>query len=228
MMLAADRFPLARFPMSLSRRLLLLTPAMLALAPALAPTRAWADDLAAEMAPRAIGSADAPVTVREYFSLTCPHCARFAAETFPRIKTNLIDPGKLRWVFEDFPLDQVALTAAMVARALPPDRYEPFVMALLASQMRWAFARDVNNTEELRKMAALAGMSHDTFEKTIGDTKLRDAILTAQDQAEKQYHVDSTPTFILSGPKQKDRSESGEMSYDAFVKSVAAVGGAAS
>ena len=209
--------------MSLSRRLLLLTPAALALPAA----RARADD-DPRMAERAVGSATAPVTAREYFSLTCPHCARFAAETFPQIRKNLIDTGKLRWVFEDFPLDQVALTAAMVARALPPDRYEPFVMALLASQMRWAFARDVNNTEELGKMAALAGMSRDTFEKTINDTKLRDAILTGQDQAEKKYHVDSTPTFILSGPKQKDRSESGEMSYDAFVKAVAAVGGDAS
>ena len=209
--------------MSLSRRLLLLTPAALALPAA----RARADD-DPRMAERSVGSATAPVTAREYFSLTCPHCARFAAETFPQIRKSLIDTGKLRWVFEDFPLDQVALTAAMVARALPPDRYEPFVMALLASQMRWAFARDVNNTEELGKMAALAGMSRDTFEKTINDTKLRDAILTGQDQAEKKYHVDSTPTFILSGPKQKDRSESGEMSYDAFVKAVAAVGGDAS
>ena len=206
--------------MTLSRRTLLLTPLAATLLPAIALA---ADD--PRLAERAIGSPDAPVTVREYFSLTCPHCARFAAETLPQIRKKLIDTGKVRWIYEDFPLDQVALMAAMVARALPPARYEPFVLALLSSQDRWAFARDVNNTDELRKMAALAGMSAQTFNATIQDTKLRDAILTAQDQAVKKYHVDSTPTFIFNGKAQKDRRESGEMSYDAFAKVVAEVAG---
>ena len=85
---------------------------------------------------RSVGRADAPVTVMEFYSLTCPHCAAFYRETFPRIKSELIDTGKLRFVFWDFPLDQVALTAAMVARTLPPERYEPFTAALLASQDR--------------------------------------------------------------------------------------------
>ena len=206
--------------MILSRRSLLLAPMVLA------PGLARADD-DPRLSARAVGSPTAPVTVREYFSLTCPHCARFAAETLPQLRKNLIDTGKLRWIYEDFPLDQVALTAAMVARALPPERYEPFVLALLASQDRWAFARDVNNTEEIRKMAALAGMPRATFDAAINDTKLRDAILTGQDEAEKMYHVDSTPTFIFNGPAEKDRRESGEMTYDAFAKVVAAVGGTA-
>ena len=80
------------------------------------------------------------------------------------MKKNLIDTGKVRYIFRDFPLDQVALTAAMVARALPPERYEPFILALFASQDRWAFARGVNSTEELAKMAALAGMPRDVFD----------------------------------------------------------------
>jgi protein-disulfide isomerase len=205
-------------PMTLPRRTLLVAP--LALVPALARA---ADD--PRMAERAVGAATAPVTVQEYFSLTCPHCARFAKDTLPQIRKDLIDTGKLRWVYEDFPLDQVALMAAMVARALPPARYEPFVLALLASQDRWAFARDVNNTEEIARMAALAGMSRQSFDATIQDTSLRDAILTAQDQAEKAHHVNSTPTFIFNGPAQKNRAESGEMTYDAFAKVVAEVGG---
>ena len=82
--------------------------------------------------------------MNEFFSLTCTHCAAFARETMPQVKKDLIDTGKVRWVFHDFPLDQVALTAAMVARYLPPDRYEPFINALFASQDRWAFARGVN------------------------------------------------------------------------------------
>lgn len=178
------------------------------------------------LADRAVGNADAPVQVAEYFSLTCTHCAAFARETYPQVKKDLIDSGKLRYSFRDFPLDQVALAAAMVARALPPDRYEPFVLALLASQDRWAFARGVNSTEELRKMAALAGMSRETFDATIKDDALRNAILARQDQAEKAYGVNSTPTFVVNGPKEKDGKHAGEMTYDLFAKMVQGAAGA--
>jgi protein-disulfide isomerase len=206
--------------MALFRRsLLLMLPAV-----ALAPWAARADD-DPRLAPRFVGSPGAPVKVSEYFSLTCPHCARFARETLPQIHKELIDTGKLCYEYQDFPLDQVALTGAMVARSLPPERYEPFVLALLASQDRWAFARGVNNTEEIAKMAALAGMSRPTFEATIADTRLRDAILAEQDVASKQFHVDSTPTFIFNGPTQKDRHASGEMSFEAFAQVVKEVGG---
>ena len=200
------------------RTLLLLTPALLLL-----PLAARADD--PRMADRSIGSDAAPVTVIEYFSLTCPHCARFARDTLPKIKTDLIDTGKLRYIFRDYPLDKVALMAAQVARALPPQRYEPFTMALLASQDRWAFARDVNSTDELAKMAALAGLSRPAFDAAIADTGLQDAILAEQQKAETTYRVDSTPTFIFNGPKAHDRSESGELSYDTFARIVAEAGG---
>ena len=125
-------------------------PAPAAATPAPAGTPpAPADD--PRLTERSIGKPDAQVTVTEWFSLTCTHCAHFAHDTMPQIKSDLIDTGKLRYVFHDFPLDQVALTAAMVARALPPERYEPFIAALFASQDRWAFARGVNTTEELAR-----------------------------------------------------------------------------
>jgi protein-disulfide isomerase len=213
--------------MLLSRRSLLLAAPFVALAPlsGLDPGIARAAE-DARMAERAIGAPDAKVTVQEWFSLTCPHCARFARDTFPKIRKELAETGKIRYVFRDFPLDQVALMAAMVARALPPERYETFVLALFNSQDRWAFARDVNNTEEIWKMAALAGMSRAMFDATIADTGLRDAILNEQDRGEKEYRVNSTPTFVFSGPGDKRDTESGEISYDAFVKAVGAVGGA--
>ncbi len=206
------------------RSLLILTPALL-LAPRLAGA---AQDPRQDprMTPRALGSASAPVTVTEYFSLTCPHCARFARDTLPQVRAKLIDTGKLRCIFADYPLDQVALMAAQVARSLPPDRYVPFVDALLASQDRWAFARDVNSTEELAKMAALAGLSRQAFDAAIADTGLRDAILAKQDTDTKTYQIDSTPTFIFSGPAAQNRKQSGEMSYDEFAKTVAEAGGA--
>lgn len=211
--------------MPLSRRTLLLSASgLLAGATALSPIPARAED-DPRLAPRSVGKADALVTVNEFFSLTCPHCARFARDTLPRIHSDLIDNGKLRYVYQDFPLDQVALTAAMVARALPPERYEPFVLALLSSQDRWAFARGINNTEEIFKMAALAGMSRALFDATIADTKLRDAILAGQDSAEKEYHVSSTPTFVFSGPTVKDRNASGEMTFEQFAGVYLEVGG---
>jgi len=164
-------------------------------------------------APRSIGSPKAKTKVEEWFSLTCTHCARFGQEVFPEIKTKLIDTGKVEWVFRDFPLDQVALEAAMVAHYLPPDRYEPFVLALFASQDRWAFARGVNSTDELWKTAGLAGMSKDSFDKAIADQDLRKWILEQQQMAQKKWGVDSTPTFVVDG-----KVFPGEMSYDNFVK----------
>ena len=162
----------------------------------------------------------------EWFSLTCPHCARFARETFPQVLKTLVEPGKLYYVFKDFPLDQVALTAAMVARSLPPAQYVPFVTALFSTQDRWAFARDVNTTEELAKMAALAGMSRASFDQAISNDALKAAILKEQDAGVKTYGVDSTPYFIFNGPAAKNRKESGEMSYADFAKVVGSVAGA--
>jgi protein-disulfide isomerase len=162
---------------------------------------------------RGIGQPDAKTTVQEFFSLTCTHCAAFARETFPQIKSELIDTGKLRWVFRDFPLDQVALLAAMVARYLPPDRYEPFVMALFANQDRWAFAQGVNPTDELWKTAALAGMTRATFDQAIADTALKTWILQQQANAQKVWSIDSTPSFVVNG-----KMYAGEMSFDAFRK----------
>jgi protein-disulfide isomerase len=164
-------------------------------------------------ADREIGNADAKTTVQEFFSLTCTHCAAFARETFPQIKSELIDTGKLRWVFRDFPLDQVALEASMVARYLPPDRYEPFVMALFANQDRWAFARGVDTTDELWKTAALAGMSKTTFDQAIADNDLKTWILAQQADDQKKWGIDATPSFVVNG-----KMYSGEMSFDAFRK----------
>lgn len=206
--------------MILSRRTLLAAPALGL--PILATRTARADSLILEAA---IGRADAPVVVTEWFSLTCPHCARFALEALPRIRRDQIETGRARLVFRDFPLDQVALTAAQVARSLPPQRYEPFVDALFASQNRWAYARGVNTTEELWKMAALAGLSRPAFDAAIANTALRAAILQGQEEAEKIYKVDSTPTFIFNGAKATDRREPGEQSPEAFAKIVSEVAG---
>jgi protein-disulfide isomerase len=164
-------------------------------------------------ATRSIGSPTAKVTVTEFFSLTCIHCAGFAHETMPEIEKDLIQPGKVRFVFHDFPLDQVALTGAMVARYLPPAQYYPFVSALFASQDRWAFARGVDSKEEIWKVAALAGMSRSTFDAAVADVDLKNWILQQQQHDQDVWKIDSTPSFVIDGKKY-----AGEMSYDAFRK----------
>ena len=206
--------------MQISRRSLLAVVPLLAIS---GPARAAAADAAT--GERSLGAADAPVTALDFYSLTCPHCAAFVRETLPRVKSELIDTRKLRLVFWDFPLDQLALTAAMVALALPPERYEPFTGALLATQDRWAFARGVNSTEELAKMAALAGLPRQAFNQAIANTALKNWILERQDYAQKTYGIDATPSFVFNGPAAKDHRESGALGYESFARAVAAAAG---
>ena len=190
---------------------LLALPATSAL---LRPAHAEGED--ARFADRALGSADAKVTVQEYFSLTCTHCAAFQKETFPRVKAELIDTGKVRYVWRDYPLDQLALYAAMISRALPPERYEPFISALLSTQDRWAFIRGGNPVEELAKLSMLAGMTRTTFDARVRDDKLKQFVLDEQAKGEKTYSVNSTPTFVFN-----DKPTAGAVSFETFAKAVA-------
>ncbi len=173
------------------------------------PTRAE-DETRAE---RVIGDPKAKTTVIEFFSLTCSHCAAFAAGPMPQIRKELIDTGKVRWSFHDYPLDQVALLAAQVARYLPVERYEPYVNALLATQDRWAFARGANHSEEIWKTAGLAGLSRAGFEKALADEGLKKWILAQQQADQDKWKIDSTPSFVINGTKY-----AGEMNFDAFRK----------
>jgi protein-disulfide isomerase len=146
---------------------------------------------------RSVGRPNAPVTVQEFFSLTCGHCAAFHRNTWPRVKQELVETGRIRMVFRDFPLDGVALAAAAVARSLPPERYEAFISTLFASQDRWAFARNANPAEELAKLAALAGMSRAQFDAAVSDQALARGILEQRVKAQQDYNVASTPTFVF-------------------------------
>jgi protein-disulfide isomerase len=189
----------------LTRRFVLGTAGALLAAPA------FADDADPRLTPRSVGPEGAKNVAEEWFSFTCPHCAAFATEIYPEIRTKLVDTGKLRYVFREFPRDKVDLAAAMVARSLPPSRYEPFVLALLSSQKQWAFNREADPQEELAKMAALAGMPREAFNRAITDPVLQQSLLTAQTDAEERYNIDSTPTFIINRT-----AHPGEMSYAQF------------
>jgi protein-disulfide isomerase len=204
----------------------LLTLAAGASAAMLLPAAAWAQAAAPtppplagddpRMAERSLGRADAPVTVIEYFSLTCGHCAAFHAQTWPQVKKDLVEAGRMRMVFRDFPLDALALAGAQVARSLPVERYEPFISALLSSQDRWAFNRSADPKEELFKLAALAGMGRPQFEAAIADQSLARAILAARVAGQQEHNVSSTPTFVFG-----NRSVPGNMAFGRFAALVA-------
>ncbi len=163
---------------------------------------------------RAIGRPDAPVRVVEYFSLTCGHCAAFHRDTLPQVKQKLVEPGAVRFVYRDFPLDRLALAAAVVARSLPAERYEPFIGALLLSQDRWAFARG-DQMEELARMAALAGMARPQFDAALRDEALARAMMEGAQAAEREHNVRSTPSFVF-GPDGRAKTQAGAVGFDRF------------
>jgi protein-disulfide isomerase len=172
---------------------------------------------------RAIGSITAPVTVTEFFSLTCTHCAAFTRETFPDLKAKLIDTGMVHWVFSDYPLDQIALAATMVARNLPLDLYEPFVVALFQGQMSWAFNSNIAPMDGLAREAALAGMPRDQFDKVVADEDLKNWILQERTDVTNNFNIDATPTFRADGPKAKGQQKAGEMDFAGFTAFLATV-----
>lgn len=161
--------------------------------------RAQTSDLDDRLTPRSLGPDDAPVTLVEFSSLTCPHCASFHSETLPKIKDAYVTPGKIRYVYHDFPLDNLAMAAAMLSRCIDRERYFGFLEALFANQSRWAGSG--NPAQDLERMSRLAGMSKETFDACLGDEALLDGIRTAAQEAAEEYDISSTPTFLVNGDK---------------------------
>ncbi len=155
--------------------------------------------LAEAMAEKSIGSADAPVTMIEYSSLTCPHCAAFHKDVLPSIKRDFIDTGKVRMVFWDFPLGNLAMAAAMIARCSGQKNYVPMIGALFESQGSWA--RSDTPFDAIAGIARLSGMSVDDVENCLDDEKLLKALQGKAKEASEMLGVDSTPTFFVEGVK---------------------------
>lgn len=146
-----------------------------------------------------MGRPDAPVTIIEYASLTCPHCAQFEAEVLPKLKAEYIDTGKVRFVYRDFPLDRLALTASVVARCAGRDRFFGFIEAFFGSMQTWARAQ--NPVEALGRIARLGGMSDAEFDACTKDQKITDAVLAQRLEGEKTYQIRATPTLFINGER---------------------------
>lgn len=176
---------------------------------------AYAQQPAQELPDMVLGKPDAPITIIEYASLTCSHCAAFHKETLPKIKSEWIETGKAKLIYRDFPFDGWALGAAMVARCAGPDRYFAFLDTLFRSQEQWAAAK--NPLDALRGIAKLGGMSDQQFNTCIADQQLLQAIQTKRMEAEKKMGVNSTPTFFIGSQKI-----SGAQPYEDFDKALKA------
>lgn len=151
-----------------------------------------------------LGNKSAPVTVIEYASLSCPHCATFHSEAMPKLKSEYIEAGKVQFIHRDFPLNQPALVGSMIAICKAMDnkedqasQYYDFLKALFRTQDAWAFAP--NFAEKLESIAKLDGMSSDRFKSCVNDAKLQESILATRLEASKLLNIQSTPTFIING-----------------------------
>lgn len=151
---------------------------------------------AAEPQDRALGDPDAPVTIIEYSSLTCPHCAQFHADVLPELRERYIETGKVRLVYRDFPLDQRALAAAALGQCVGPDHYFGFLDVMFETQENWARTESL---EPLKRLGRLAGMSEEQMNACLQDEELIDGILQKRLDAQQQHDISSTPTFIIDG-----------------------------
>ena len=179
---------------------------------------AWAQDASVEdlavagpLGDVAQGPTDAKVTIIEYASLTCSHCAAFHKDTYPALKQRYIDTGKVRYVLREFPLDVLATAGFMLARCEGPSRYYPIVDMLFLQQRGWAFSD--KPLEGLQQMMRQAGFSQEKFESCLRDQKLYDAINAVKNRAADKLKVSSTPTFFING-----RRHNGNLSIDELEK----------
>ncbi|MBV8169464.1 MAG: DsbA family protein [Alphaproteobacteria bacterium] len=154
---------------------------------------------AQEAGDRVLGKADAPITIIEYASLTCPHCADFNKEIMPELKQRYVETGKAKIVFRDFPLDQMALRASMLARCAPADKYFAFIDVLFQQQGSWATAKDP--MAALEQLGKLGGVPSDKFKTCMADQALADSVLTERLRGANEFKVEGTPTLYVNGKK---------------------------
>jgi protein-disulfide isomerase len=158
-----------------------------------------------------MGKADAKLTIIEYASLSCPHCAKFNAEVLPQVKTDYIDKGLVRWVYRDYPLNNPAYLAAVLAHCGSPLRYFGLVDKLFRSQDYWAV--QPQPIVALKQIGVNEGIDEKTYDACLADQKLKDKIISRLQEASTKYKVDATPSFLIGG-----KLYPGELPYDEIKK----------
>ena len=158
---------------------------------------------------KVLGNADAPVTIVEYASMTCGHCANFHNDTLPAIKEKYIDTGKARLIFREFPFDPRAEAGFMLARCAD-DKYSAMVDVLFKQQRSWATVD--NAREALLQIARLAGFSQESFEACLTNQQLLDDVRAVRTRGANDFGIDATPTFFINGNKYSGALKVAEMS----------------
>ena len=166
------------------------------LAPPAAITNSTGIDIAAAIEDRVLGNENAPVTIIEYTSLTCSYCALFSTKIMPEIKRTLIDTGKAKLIYRDFPLDSIALKASMMARCVPKDKFFDMIDVLFSNQKRWIRHKDP--MVGLAQLGSLAGLDEEAFKKCTENVALETAIVKVYQEAQRKYHINGSPTFIFN------------------------------
>jgi protein-disulfide isomerase len=178
---------------------------------ALAQSAADADLMeAGPLGEESLGSDKAPVTIIEYASMTCPHCAHFALNTFPELKEKYIDTGKVRYILREFPFDPIAAGAFMLARCAGKDKFFPLVDLLFRTQQTWAVE---NPLQPMLATVKQAGFTEQSFKECLANQKVLDGIEWVRKRATDKFKVDSTPTFFINGQKYN-----GAMSFEEMQK----------
>jgi protein-disulfide isomerase len=153
-------------------------------------------DVAKSLEDRTVGDASAPLTVHDFSSLTCPHCAFFHKEVYPKVKANYIDKGKVRWVFHSFPLNEAALKGDMIARCAPNDQYLKLSDFMFANQERWAFGQD--SLANLNMLLKIAGVTDDVFYACVNNKELEAGLVKSAQESAEKYDIKSTPSFVFN------------------------------
>ena len=159
-----------------------------------------------------LGSDKAPVTVIEYASMTCPHCAHFSTDTFPELQKRYIDTGKVRYIFREFPLDPLSAAGFMLARCAGKDKFMPIVETLFAKQTDWVVQKPI---EPLKAIAKQFGFTEESFNECLANQKVLDDIQAVRDRAAGKLGVSSTPTFFINGKRLV-----GDLSIDTMAKEI--------
>jgi protein-disulfide isomerase len=163
-----------------------------------------------------LGDEKAPVTIIEYASMTCPHCAHFSETTWPTLKKDYVDTGKVRFIFREFPLDPLAAAGFMLARCAAKDdskKYFVMIDTLFAQQKTWVVQQPL---EPLKAIARQAGLSEQQFNECLTNQKLVDGLEAVRQRAADKLGVNSTPTFFINGEKRN-----GDLSMDDLAKAMA-------
>ena len=147
-----------------------------------------------------MGADNAPITMIEYASLTCPHCAKLHVETMPRLKSEYIDTGKLKLVFRDFPLDRIALNAAMLARCAGPERFFTFLDVFFTQQPNWLRGNSPDQIMgSLKRLARTGGMTEASIDACLVNPEMQNAVLQQSMTGERVHKVEATPTLVING-----------------------------